>query len=169
MDYNNVLILTQPTSASCVQVIDGNFPVVSESEQYDIMLVANASDTSRILLDKTAPIPPGIIFGSRPPQDWCYFYEKASLAYQRGDLQSVIELGRVARKNGLSAGDPVEWMPFLQAAALAGDLGEINELAPGVKKSRFLNAQACQILASLPGLSQETKSFIEAKFCTDLE
>jgi hypothetical protein len=169
MDYENILILTQPTSASCVQVIEGNLPVVSASEQYDIMLAADASDTNHILLGKAVPIPPGIIFGPQPPQGWCYFYEKASLAYQRGDLQSVIELGQTARKNGFSAGDPVEWMPFLQAAALAGDLGEINELAPSVKKSRFLNAQACQVLISLPELSDKMKSFVEAKFCTDFE
>lgn len=165
MDYGNILILTQPTSSSCVQVIDGRYPVVSEYEQYDIQIVAGESDQNRILLNEQSSAPPGIIFGSEPEHGWCYYYENASLAYQRGDLQTVLDFGNKARKVGVSAEDAVEWMPFLQAAVLTGDRDAVLNLAPKVKKSPFLALQACKTLKELSNLDPETNNFVEKVFC----
>jgi hypothetical protein len=165
MDYGNILILTQPTSASCVQVIDGEFPVLSEVEQYDISLVAGASDPKNIILNTQSPLPLQIVFGSEPEHDWCFYYQTASLAYQRGDWHTVVNLGQKARRMGFSAGDAVEWMPFLQGATLLGDRDEILLLAPKIKKSEFLALQACRVLAALPGLDEDSRSFVVKIFC----
>jgi hypothetical protein len=165
IDYGNILILTQPTSASCVQVIDGEFPVLSEVEQYDISLVAGASDPKNIILNTQSPPPPQIVFGSEPEHDWCFYYQTASLAYQRGDWDTVVNLGQKARRMGFSAGDAVEWMPFLQAATLLGDRDEIMLLAPKIKKSEFLALQACRVLAAMPDLDEDSRSFAVKIFC----
>jgi hypothetical protein len=167
IDYGNILILTQPTSASCVQVLDGRLPLLSEYEQYDIILASSASNVGLILLHETTPPPPEVIFGPEPQHEWCFYYEKASLAYQQGDWHTVIHLGQKARKEGLSAADPVEWLPFIQAAALIGDREELLTLAPKVKRSPYVKAQACHVLSQTENISAEMKQFIETIFCAE--
>ena len=168
MDYGNVLVLTQPTSSSCVQVLDGRSPAVSEFEQYDIQSVAGESDQSHILLNEQVPPPSVGIFGPEPEWGWCYYYEKATLAYQLGDWNKVLDLGKEAESLGLSAGDPVEWMPFIQAAAHLFDRKTVFKLAPKVKNNPFLAVQACETLKNLPDLSDEAKIFVEDLFCRSI-
>ena len=164
VDFGNVIVLTQPTPSSCVQVLDGRSPAVSEFEQYDIQSVASASDQGHILLNEQVPPPVGI-FGPEPERGWCYYYEKATLAYQRGDWTTVLDLGKEAEAMSFSAADPVEWMPFIQAAVHLYDRKTIYKLAPKVKSSPFLAVQACEVLKNLPDLSDEAKKFTEDVFC----
>jgi len=166
MDYGNILILTQPFEGACVQVIDGKQPAISELEEYDVMQVASSSNLDNIIINEPRHIPPEIVFGQEPEHTWCYYYETAALAYQQGNFGKVIELGREARKQGFFAADPVEWMPFIQAAAIVGDQQEMLKLAPNVKKSLFLENQACAILSEMSELDGEMKAFIAQTFCT---
>ena len=43
------------------------------------------------------------MFGSEPPHLWCYYFEKADLARQLQDWQSVLQLEKQARARGLYA------------------------------------------------------------------
>ncbi|MBK8780409.1 MAG: hypothetical protein IPO22_01080 [Anaerolineales bacterium] len=165
VDYGNILVLTQPTPSSCVQVLDGRSPAISEFEQYDIQSIARESDQSHILLSEQAPPPSTGVFGPEPERGWCYYYEKASLAYQRGEWSTVLELGKEAEAKGFSAGDSVEWMPFLQAAIYLYDRDTAIALAPKIKNNPFLAVQACETLTNLPELSTESKYFAEDIFC----
>ncbi len=165
MDYGNVLVLSQPTSSSCVQVIDGRSPSVSEYEQFDIRQIAGESDQGHILLNEQVPPPSAGIFGPEPERGWCYYYEKATLAYQRGDWNTVLDLGKEAETMDFSAADPVEWMPFIQAAIYLYDREAVFELAPKIKSNSFLAAQACETLTNLPDLNEEAKYFVEDVFC----
>ncbi len=165
MNYDNILILSQPVHGACVQVIDGKLPLLSGFEQYDLMLAAASSNLDNISYAEVPSSPPTIVFGQEPEHGWCYYYEKAALAYQQGNLQEVLALGQEARKKGFSATDPVEWMPFIQAAALLGDQQEILALAPKIKKEPFLARQACEVLSRMPEPNMEMKAFITQTFC----
>ena len=47
-----------------------------------------------ILTDANPPAaPPASLFDPEPEHDWCYYFEKAELARQRGDWQEVTRLG----------------------------------------------------------------------------
>lgn len=165
LNYDKVLILTQPFNGACVQVIDGVMPVVSAFEQYDVMLVAGESDLDNISFDEVPHSPPEIVFGPEPEHGWCYYFEKAALAYQKGEWQEVLALEGEARKNRLSATDPVEWMPFIQAAAIVGDQELILSLAPKIKKESFLARQACDVLSEMTGPDRQMKAFLSQTFC----
>jgi hypothetical protein len=165
VDYGNILVLSQPTMDSCVQVIDGNFPFVSEYEQYDIQQVAGKSNLDNVITGEGGAVPMQLVFGAEPERGWCYYYQSAALALQRGDLQTVLDLKREAQKNGYAPADPVEWSPFLQAAVLLGDREEILKMARPVKKSLFLEAQACEMLMSMPDVKEETRALIQKTFC----
>ena len=73
------------------------------------------------------------IFGSEPEHDWCYTYQKASLAKQVGDWETVVELGDEAEAQGIApdsteANSPQEWLPFIEGYARTGDWGRAAEL-----------------------------------------
>jgi hypothetical protein len=163
--YDNILVLTQPTAESCVQVIDGKLPFVSEFEQYDIQKISGKSNLENIILTESAETPLEVVFGAEPAHDWCYYYQSASLALQRGEFQTVLDLKREAQKNGYAPADPVEWSPFLQAAAMLDDHEAILEMARPVKRSLFLEMQACKNLSAMPAVSEETQTLIRNTFC----
>lgn len=165
LGYDNILIFTQPSSSSCVQVIDGNIPMLSESEQYDIQMIASASNQNNIILDETHAPPPEFVFGSEPQLDWCFYYQTASLAFQNGQYEKVLEIKQTAEKAGFSPQDPVEWMPFLQAAILLSDDDAATQLSRLIKKSPFLQRQACENLPKLPNLDTQMNTFIQKTFC----
>ncbi len=163
--YDNILILTQPSASSCVQVIDGVSPIVSEYEQYDIQIVASESNQNNIVLDETHAPPPDLVFGSEPQHEWCFYYQKAVLAFQQGDYEKVLELKQNAEKAGFTPQDPVEWMPFLQASILLSDYDEAIQLSRFIKKSSFLQLQACENLPKTINFDQKMKDFTRETFC----
>jgi hypothetical protein len=163
-NYRNILIISKPTPASCVQVIDGNQIELSSGEDSRVKAIASFSDISRIVIDKSFQTPPAIPFGAQPSHDWCYYYQKASYARQLGDLDEVARLGNEARSLGLSAGDPIEWMPFLQADAHFDDIAGLNGLAPSLTSDPVLAKQACHTLTAMP-LSAPTMEQVKQIFC----
>jgi hypothetical protein len=162
-NYRNILILSQPTPVSCVQVIDGQQVELSSAEISRVADIASFSEPEHILLNEAFHTPPAIPFGGEPPHGWCYFYQKAAYARQLGNWDEVAQLGNEARSLNLSAGDPIEWMPFLQAYSRADDVQRVEEIA------RLLDAgtksQACKFL-SVESLSPATREQINKILCS---
>lgn len=163
-NYRNILILSQPTSSSCVQVIDGQQVELSASEDERVKAIAPFSEVEHILTSESFHTPPSIPFGAEPPHGWCYFYQKAALARQTGNWQEVARLGDKALALGFSAGDEIEWMPFLQAYAMLDDSAHVGELAPLLTSDLVAAQQACQSLTSLP-LSAGMMDQVDQLFC----
>ncbi len=61
--------------------------------------------------------PPPDIFGSEPPHDWCYYYEKADLASQFKDWKQIAELESEFRQAGLGPHYGTEFIPFIEGMA----------------------------------------------------
>jgi len=125
----NILILTQPTPQSCVHVLDLTALELSSSIDERLKTIAPYSEADQIDLAAPFRTPPAIPFGSEPAHDWCYYYQKAAYARQSGNWDAVLQLGGEARSLGYTASDQIEWMPFLQAYALADDLPRVKEIA----------------------------------------
>ncbi|MEW6287191.1 MAG: hypothetical protein AB1509_13280 [Chloroflexota bacterium] len=167
-DYGNILILSRPSAGSCVQLIDGTQPELSEFERDSVMLIAPFSDAGNIIVDAESHTPPRLAFGAEPPHGWCYYYEKASLARQRGEWDEVVRLGNEALERGFLPQDHIEWMPFLQAYAREGKTDRLIEIKRYMRKADpFVFSQVCQSLASLPGLDEQTMGVINAYYCAE--
>jgi len=166
-NYRNILILTQSTSNSCVHVIDGDQPEYSRHERDSIRVVGSYSEIEHVLTDETPHPPPGIVFGPEPPHGWCYFYEKADLARQRGDWEEVLNLGAQALDQGFAPQDPVEWIPFLQAYAMAGDVHRITEMASVIAVDPYISLQVCQRIGSMQGLSDSVIEVVDSLYCLE--
>jgi hypothetical protein len=85
-----------------------------------------------VLMDAISPATPPIpLFSPEPEHDWCYYFEKAELARQRGDWEEVTRLGDQAltidqefyRKNA------AELLPFIEGYAHAGQWNKAVELS----------------------------------------
>jgi hypothetical protein len=80
------------------------------------------SNLDRIKSDSPLARPiPRQIFGKDPGKPWCYYYEKADLARQFKDWKTVVALWKEAAKKGLSPGNGVEYLPFIEGFAQTGD------------------------------------------------
>lgn len=166
-NYRNILILTQPGLASCVQVIDGKQPVFSSREQDAIRVIGPYSEAEQIMLDAPPRVPPEFLFGTEPEHDWCYYYEKAALARQRGEWGEVVRLGAQAQSLGYEAKDLIEWMPFLEAYAHEGEAARLRELAPLIVEDAYVAQQACQVLSNVQGVSSSVTEVIQTGFCVE--
>jgi hypothetical protein len=116
-------IVVYVPSNGCLRVFDPAFDddVTYSHLPESITAAIPLSDPGRILaeaLPSGLPSPP---FDREPNHDWCYFYEKAELQRQDRDWGSIVALHAQAASNGYEAGDPFEWLPFIEAEARAGD------------------------------------------------
>ncbi len=166
-NYRNVLIISQPAATSCVHVIDGMHPEFSEREPGTIREIGPFSETEHILLDQAPHTPPSLAFGPEPEHGWCYYYQKADLARQLGDWDTVLQLGQEAFGKNLTPQDSIEWMPFLQAYARTGDLAHLEKLAPQITASPYTAQQACQTIRSMPGLQESVMEEVVSLYCSE--
>ncbi len=160
----NILVLSQPTPFSCVQVMDMRQVELSSKEDSRVVDIAPFSEADQISLDEDFHIPPAIPFGFEPPAEWCYYFEKASYARQMGDWDEVRRLGEEAISRGFFAKDQIEWMPFLQAYAYAGNVVRLNEIASYMTSDLPAFQQACQTLTAMP-LNPVAAEEITQLFC----
>ena len=85
------------------------------------------SDPSRIITNANPAATP--MFFSEPKHEWCYYFTKAELAQQMGDTQKVVSLGNEAISLGYKPTDQNEWLVFIKAYALTGDIQTAEALS----------------------------------------
>lgn len=73
-------------------------------------------------------VPPAQIFGGEPAHGWCYYYEKADLAWQSQQWQAVIQLWKQASDAGLRPRNSIEMLPFIEAYGQTGDWAMARKL-----------------------------------------
>jgi len=148
LDLSKTLIISMPTRGSCVHIINGDHIELSEEESEEIHIIAASSKIDQILIEENPHIPDTNIFGKEPIHNWCYYYEKASLARQRGNWEEIIILGEEVQRQRLHPIDWVEWMPFLQAYAYMGEIEKARALVTIIKEKHFLQFQACNLFSN---------------------
>jgi len=116
---------------ACLHVLD---PVYAGGDTYErqprfLRDAIPLSNPELILPDAGPPEMPVALFGKEPPHTWCYYYEKAELARQVGDWETVAALGNEARAQGYVPGDALEWLPFIEGYVLTDDLETARELS----------------------------------------
>lgn len=151
-DFHNVLLITIPSSSSCVHIIDGSLPVYSESEALLVQQVGTYSHIDRIVPSGTSPLPSSRIFGAEPGHDWCYYYQKASLARQIGDWKEIGKLHDQVLALQLEAADKSEVIPFFEGLVNLGRYDDARALYKEEIKGRVkIRLPLCASLAKDPG------------------
>jgi len=154
---NSILVSYDPGRMNCVWVL--------EAEDVDnpylpalTLAMLPASNLERILpVRETSPSQE--IFGESPEHEWCYFYQKASLAKQNRDWQTVVQLAEQVRSEfGYHPHDQwfktqQEWLVFLEGYAHLGEWEQAAELSTLiVEREPAYVKRVCQIWSSLDPL-----------------
>ena len=163
-DFDNTLLMAQAAPGACVRIIDGNAPELSSADSHRVMLVAPQSKIDNVIVNASPSMPPTSIFGAEPAKKWCYYYQKASLARQKGDWEKVISLFERGLDEGYYPVDSVEWLPLLEAYAITGQEKKLRPYVSIMNAEPLLASQACSTLSNL-AQDQELKTYIEKKFC----
>jgi len=98
-----------------------------------------------------------------PEQDWCYYYEKADLAYQYEEWDEVIQLWETARQNDLQPENGFEYLPFIEAYAHEGDWETAKSMTRTSQKTlQGIDPLLCNIWSNLEGSTSESAEKDEA-------
>jgi len=169
IDYNNMLVISQPTANGCVHIIDSQWPRYSEQDTDQILLLGQYSKIQNVLTQGKAPRLAESMFGPEPPHTWCYYYQQAEAALQEGNWEKIIRIGEEVDRQKLTPNDRIEWMPFLQSYAVQGDEKEFKSAAVKIDSSPFVRRQACQTLLMMqekgPMFTPEIHSVMDEKLC----
>ena len=112
--------------------------------------------------------PPAVIFGEEPAHDWCYYYEKADLALQKGDFAEVLRLGEEAEQNGYHPDDKIEWLPFILANAVTGNTAQVENLLTIYFDNPYHKIDYCaNLTANAFSISEDANRFLFELSCTD--
>ena len=166
LDYSNVLVLSQPTLNSCVHLIYGTQPLISEYDPLNVSLVAAKSNIENVIADAEPVTPPAYIFGEDAERGWCHYFQAADLAAQLGDWERVAVLGDEAIALSLAPEDRVEWLPFLKGYAIRGDAETLKQLSKRVIGEKSIRLQACALLSGIEQpLIEDVREVISENYC----
>ena len=150
---DSVFVSYESEKGQCLWVLS---PEDEDNPEINPML-AEALPISNLSRIERQPrgVPVEAIFGKEPPHDWCYYFQKASLARQYKDWAEVARLGDEAQKLGFGPNNPQEWLPFIEGYARAGGWRDAVDTTLHVRQvNRFLSPRLCalwgRILADTP-------------------
>ncbi|HRQ23733.1 MAG TPA: hypothetical protein PLF42_09940, partial [Anaerolineales bacterium] len=155
----------------CLRVLDPNRgDQVTYSREPEVLTKAiPLSDLSRIIPNPETPAAP--MFFPEPKHEWCYFFTKAELAQQQGDYEQVVALGNEAASLGYSAQDPNEWLVFIEAYALTGDIQTAEDLSQAMlARDARTRRSVCTVWGQIQakdesGSEEQIKAIISAFDC----
>lgn len=156
---NTLLVHRDPAHGNCLWVMrpeDKDNPYLSDLVKGMLSL----SNLERIEPDSIAGYPPRELFGIEPAHEWCYLYQKADLAWQLEDWDSIVQLGHAARSQGLSpvtgiSNSPREWWPFIAGYAHAGQVREAITLSQqSIKRDKKFHTAICGIWKNMENVPE---------------
>jgi hypothetical protein len=118
--YGNTsqLVVFDYSPPSCLRVLD---PDIDEVNRYVDPLLRDAAALSNMSMIMHGEVSlPDSLFSPEPVHGWCYFFEKADLARQFGDWETVTRLGDEAFALNDYPNNPLERFVFIEGYAHAG-------------------------------------------------
>lgn len=167
-DFKNVLVMIQSSANGCVRLINGGSPELSANDQEKLLLISPFSRLENVITEGDFHVPPSVVFGEEPQHGWCYYYQKADLARQRGEWEQIPILLNKALSGGHYPEDKLEWLPFLQASAVLGDVDHVRNISKLVSNDKFMRFQFCRIMTDFikkESLNEDVKNVIEKNIC----
>ena len=130
---SNAIVIYMPQNG-CLRVMD---PSRGHAEIYDNIAdeftqAIAISDPSRILVKSMPPAEP--MFFPEPAKDWCYYFAMAELYNQWNEYQVSAEFADEALAAKFQPEDPREWIVFIEAYAMNGELDKAVEASNSALK-----------------------------------
>jgi hypothetical protein len=130
---------------ACLRVLDPQLDAINPMVPEDIRQAVSLSNAAQIL-PGPQHTPPAAIFDPEPEHAWCYYFEKADLARQQGDWQTVVDLGSQAFNVSDHPNDPSERLPFIEGYAHTGDWERATALSQETQRiTPLMKPILCQL------------------------
>jgi len=141
---------------ACLRILDPELEAENWMVPLQVRETIHLTSKGNILGSKQT-IPPGFLYGSEPEHNWCYYYEKADLAAQTGDWETVVTLADTAFKLDDHPNDPAERIPFIEAFAHTGDWSQaINLTNDSAQTSPLTHPVLCLLWDRIERETQES-------------
>jgi len=160
---SQVIVLHMPKTG-CLRVLD---PALGDRVTYarESRDLLNAIPLSKPeLIDVTSSRRPSLPFLPEPEHTWCYYFARAELARQTGDWQTIIALYDEAMSLEYRPSDPFEWLVFIEAQAMTGQVDDAQRLSRvALKEDVRVRNGVCQVwkrvqaAASADGADSQSK------------
>jgi len=142
---SQVLVIYMPKNG-CLRVLDAarRDDITYGRQSRFLVNAIPLSDLSNIIVntDQTVKLP----FLSEPGHTWCYYFAKAELAYQQNDWKKVVDLMDEAKSLGYEPEDPFEWLTYIEAQALTGNIEAAAKLSSEVfKQDNGIRRGLCEV------------------------
>lgn len=156
-DYDHLLAISKPTAEGCLRIIDGENPLYSTLDWTKVPTIGSYSKLSQIITkpDQNPAYP--FFLGNEQDHGWCYYFEKMELALQMDDTETASRLADEAASENLTAIDPVEWIPVIEAYAQTGRTEDALEIVETMRDDEVLEYNACHYFRA----KEETGSYAE--------
>lgn len=125
-EYGDNIVLTKGEWDRCLWVLedlDQFNPYIAPATKNLIQY----QNPDRIVYDSDWKLNPAL-FGKDYRHDWCYAYENAAVAVVRGDYEAALAFYAESVANGWEPMKPIEFTPFIRAAARLGNWDLAAEL-----------------------------------------
>ena len=131
----------------CLRLLDPEIDIENRLIPDDSLLrdAASLSSTAPILSEPTARMPE--VYGSEPAHGWCYFFQKADLARQMGDWETITRLGDDAFALNDYPNDPLERFVFIEGYAHTADWEKAVELSQNsyMVSKKYVGPLLCEL------------------------
>ena len=163
------LVVLDYSPPGCVRVLD---PQIDFSNRLLVPLLREAatlSNTSLIHKENAVTLPASL-FHPEPAHSWCYYFEKAELARQFGDWETVAKLGEVAFQQSEHP-DPMERFVFVEGYAHVGDWDQAVKLSRESYRvsKNFVGPPLCQLWQRIEFETTDDLSAARTKALSEIE
>jgi hypothetical protein len=142
---SQAIVIHMPKNG-CLRVLDParGDEITYKGQSHFLVDAIALSDPTLIKVEanETAKLP----FVSEPDHTWCYYYAKAELARQKGDWNQVSDLINEAMSFGYQPEDRFEWLTYIEAQAMIGDMIIAEKLSnKTLAQDKGIRAGLCEV------------------------
>lgn len=170
----SILFSFEPDQGQCLRIYRPQDALIASSVLGRYMLPSVSISRPELILPSDSPNAFLVgQLGITSFQDWCYFYQKADMARQNGDWQSIARYWRELQKAGLNSKEPFEYLSFIEAYLRLGDFEQARDVSlRAVNLARGARPMVCNlwkfVLQETPnneGLKQALLQFQQEAEC----
>lgn len=155
---SQVLVIYMPQNG-CLRVLDpARGDAITYGQQSRFLVDAiPLSDLSNIIVNTNRVVKPPFL--SEPEHTWCYYFAKAELARQQGNWNQVVDLIDEAISLGYEPEDPFEWLPYIEAQGLNGNIEVAQEVSEdALKRENKIRRGLCEIWERVKTAAPESEN-----------
>ncbi|NPV85556.1 MAG: hypothetical protein HPY45_06055 [Anaerolineae bacterium] len=125
----SAMVLVYYNPPGCLRIVDAQEGVLIPGLPPRLKDAAYLSRLDLIDPQSNPPARPPKVVGAQPELAWCYFFEKAELAAQQGQWQTVVDLGNKAFEQSYRPAELSEYLVFIKGYAHVHNLDEATRLS----------------------------------------